>query len=113
MEVVELSDRTSHENPVEKPDPNPISTEKRSVSLFGLFAHADAVDCVLMLLGSLGACIHGAAMPVFFVLFGDIINSLGSLYLQPQKLASEISKVLCRALYFFIFSTYLFSNFQC
>ncbi|RWR85976.1 ABC transporter B family member 13 isoform X1 [Cinnamomum micranthum f. kanehirae] len=92
MEVVELSDRTTHENPVEKLDPHPISAEKRSVSLLGLFAHADTVDWVLMLLGSVGACIHGAAMPMFFVIFGDIINSLGSLYLHPDKLASEISK---------------------
>lgn len=45
-----------------------------------------------MLFGTLGACIHGASLPIFLVLFGNIINSLGSLSLHPEKLVSEVSK---------------------
>lgn len=67
--------------------------KSNKMSFFGLFAAADAIDCFLMLFGSLGAFVHGAALPVFFVLFGRMIDSLGHLSRHPHRLASRIVEV--------------------
>ncbi|KAL0794554.1 hypothetical protein Bca101_065931 [Brassica carinata] len=67
--------------------------EKRpSVSVFKLFSFADSYDCVLMTLGSIGACIHGASVPVFFIFFGKLINIIGLAYLFPQEASHQVAK---------------------
>ncbi|KAF9622830.1 hypothetical protein IFM89_034065 [Coptis chinensis] len=85
MEEVELSISTSAvENTNQK--------EQTSVSFFGLFAFADKKDCLLMFFGTIGACVHGAALPTFFLFFGHLIDSLGSLSKDTHRLSSDISK---------------------
>ncbi|KNA06481.1 hypothetical protein SOVF_180640, partial [Spinacia oleracea] len=73
--------------------PPPSSSSPPLLWSCGLFAVAERLDCVLMLLGSIGACIHGAAPPVFFVLVGQMIDSLGSFSSNHRLLSSRISQI--------------------
>ncbi|KAG7593128.1 ABC transporter type 1 transmembrane domain superfamily [Arabidopsis thaliana x Arabidopsis arenosa] len=66
--------------------------KKESVSLMGLFSAADKLDYFLMLLGGLGACIHGATLPLFFVFFGKMLDSLGNLSTDPKDISSRVSQ---------------------
>ncbi|EPS64351.1 hypothetical protein M569_10429, partial [Genlisea aurea] len=64
----------------------------QKVSILKLFSFADGYDCLLMFLGSIGACVHGASVPVFFVFFGKIINIIGLAYLFPKEAAPQVAK---------------------
>ncbi|KAJ9186430.1 hypothetical protein P3X46_002003 [Hevea brasiliensis] len=88
MEALELaSDQELDQNSRSKMD-----QERPSISFFGLFSAADRIDYFLMFLGSVGSCIHGAALPVFFIFFGRMIDSLGNLALDPHKMSSQVSR---------------------
>ncbi|KAL5724959.1 ABC-type xenobiotic transporter [Ranunculus cassubicifolius] len=71
--------------------------EEQSVPFYELFSFADKYDYLLMAGGSLGAFIHGSAMPVFFLLFGQMVNGFGKNQSDLKKLTEEVSKY---ALYF-------------
>ncbi|KAF3786179.1 ABC transporter B family member 2 [Nymphaea thermarum] len=45
-----------------------------------------------MVIGSLGACAHGASVPVFFIFFGKLINIMGAAYLFPKTFSNEVGK---------------------
>lgn len=84
---------------VEKPEAAaaPEKKKEQSIPFHKLFCFADKYDCVLMLTGSIGAVIHGSSMPVFFLLFGQMINGFGQNQSDLDKLVNEVSKY---ALYF-------------
>lgn len=67
--------------------------KKESVSLMGLFSAADKVDYVLMFLGTFGTCIHGGTLPLFFVFFGKMLDSLGNLSTDSTAISSRVSQV--------------------
>lgn len=62
------------------------------LSFLILFSFADTMDYLLMFLGSLGACAHGVAVPIFFVFFGRLINAFGFNQHHPHRLAQEVGK---------------------
>ena len=63
------------------------------VSMLKLFSFADSYDCLLMAIGSVGACVHGASVPVFFIFFGKLINIIGMAYLFPKEASHKVAKV--------------------
>ncbi|XP_021832539.1 ABC transporter B family member 2 [Prunus avium] len=65
---------------------------QRKVSLLKLFSFADSYDYFLMAIGSVGACVHGASVPVFFIFFGKLINIIGMAYLFPKEASSKVAK---------------------
>nr|AAP72956.1 putative MDR-like P-glycoprotein [Lactuca sativa] len=78
----------------------PAQAEKRkeqSIPFYQLFSFADKFDYALMILGSIGAIIHGSSMPFFFLLFGQMINGFGKNQSDLNTMTHEVSKY---ALYF-------------
>lgn len=67
--------------------------QQNKVAFYKLFAFADFYDYFLMSFGSIGACIHGASVPVFFIFFGKLINIIGMAYLFPEDAAPKVAKV--------------------
>ena len=42
------------------------------ISIGSLFRFANGVDMLLLIFGSIGACLQGAAMPAFSLIFGEV-----------------------------------------
>ncbi|XP_042515440.1 ABC transporter B family member 19-like [Macadamia integrifolia] len=80
------------ETTVVKSMPEAEKKKEQSLSFYQLFSFADKYDWCLMIAGSLGAVVHGSAMPVFFLLFGDLINGFGKNQSDLKKMTGEVSK---------------------
>lgn len=76
--------------------------QQRKVSLLKLFSFADSYDYLLMAVGSVGACVHGASVPIFFIFFGKLINIIGMAYLFPKEASSKVAKVISTITLYFI-----------
>ncbi|XP_077237647.1 ABC transporter B family member 2-like [Tasmannia lanceolata] len=63
---------------------------KQKVPFFKLFYFADFNDYILMAIGTLAACVHGASVPVFFIFFGKLINIIGIAYLFPASVSHRV-----------------------
>lgn len=77
--------------------PDAEKKKDQSLPFYQLFSFADKYDWLLMISGSLGAIIHGSSMPVFFLLFGEMVNGFGKNQSDLKKMTQEVSKY---ALYF-------------
>ncbi|KAL5099938.1 hypothetical protein RYX36_004265 [Vicia faba] len=66
--------------------------KEHKVPFLKLFSFADSYDYVLMFIGSIGACVHGASIPVFFIFFGKLINVIGLAYLFPKEASHQVAK---------------------
>ncbi|KAL1548027.1 (ABC) transporter [Salvia divinorum] len=67
------------------------SGNKKTVGIAQMFSFADSYDYLLMFVGSIGACVHGASVPVFFIFFGKMINIIGLAYLFPQEASHKVA----------------------
>ncbi|KAF8714956.1 hypothetical protein HU200_027498 [Digitaria exilis] len=65
---------------------------EQSLAFHELFSFADPLDWLLMAAGSAGAVVHGAAMPVFFLLFGELVNGFGKNQHNLRCMTDEVSK---------------------
>lgn len=73
--------------------PEAEKKKEQSLPFYQLFSFADKYDWLLMVSGSLGAVIHGSSMPVFFLLFGEMVNGFGKNQADLKKMTEEVSKV--------------------
>lgn len=73
--------------------PDAEKKKEQSLPFYQLFSFADKYDWLLMISGSLGAIIHGSSMPVFFLLFGEMVNGFGKNQSDLKKMTQEVSKV--------------------
>lgn len=76
-----------------KPLPDAEKKKDQSLPFYQLFSFADKLDWLLMISGSIGAIIHGSSMPVFFLLFGEMVNGFGKNQSDLKKMTDEVSKV--------------------
>ncbi|KAK4803765.1 hypothetical protein SAY86_003582 [Trapa natans] len=77
--------------------PEAEKKKEQSLPFYQLFSFADKLDWLLMISGSIGAIVHGSSMPVFFLLFGEMVNGFGKNQTDLKKMTDEVSKY---ALYF-------------
>ncbi|KAK1400186.1 ABC transporter Tap-like, P-loop containing nucleoside triphosphate hydrolase [Heracleum sosnowskyi] len=70
-----------------------------AVGFMELFRFADRLDYVLMVIGSVGAFVHGSALPLFLRFFADLVNSFGANVNNPEKMTHEVVKY---AFYFLV-----------
>lgn len=59
-----------------------------------LFRFADNLDYVLMVIGTLGAIVHGCSLPLFLRFFADLVNSFGANINHIDKMMDEVLKVI-------------------
>ena len=52
-----------------------IDEEANEISFCELFRFADTTDKILMIIGSVCSVIMGAALPLFYFITGDMINT--------------------------------------
>ena len=76
-----------------KPLPEAEKKKEQSLPFYKLFSFADKYDWILMVSGSVGAVIHGSSMPVFFLLFGEMVNGFGKNQANLSKMTEEVAKV--------------------
>ncbi|KAL5551013.1 hypothetical protein UlMin_001189 [Ulmus minor] len=82
---------TSNVSKLQKDQDQRKTEKKQKVSLLKLFTFADFYDYVLMAIGSVGACVHGASVPIFFIFFGKLINVIGMAYLFPKEASHKVA----------------------
>lgn len=89
----ESDDKEKKKDQKEKEEKPPM------IPLFQLFRFSDRLDVLFMVVGSISAIAHGAAIPIQFVIFGDLINSFINFekfqtgnVTEPFDLNSEMTK---------------------
>uniref|UniRef100_A0A7N0UQN6 Uncharacterized protein n=1 Tax=Kalanchoe fedtschenkoi TaxID=63787 RepID=A0A7N0UQN6_KALFE len=65
-----------------------------SVPFTKLLSYADAVDWILIALGTLGSVVHGMAQPVGYLLLGKALNSFGSNIGDVNLMVDALYKVV-------------------
>lgn len=72
--------------------PEAEKKKEQSLPFCQLFSFADKYDYLLMFSGSIGAIVHGSSMPIFFLLFGEMINGFGKNQTDLHKMTHEVCK---------------------
>ncbi|KAL8552874.1 hypothetical protein ACS0TY_001523 [Phlomoides rotata] len=89
-----MSQQPANSFPIDEDDEKNKKKKSNSAQKVGigkLFTFADGFDYFLMFVGSVGACVHGASVPVFFIFFGKMINIIGLAYLFPKEASHKVA----------------------
>jgi ATP-binding cassette subfamily B (MDR/TAP) protein 1 len=91
---------TSQVQSATKKDTNKDETNKDNVvppqvSFLQLYRYADSVDVVLVVIGLLGGILQGVTMPLFSLLFGDLLDSFNLEEDSFEKSVRELCLYLC------------------
>ena len=71
-----MTEKTKEKSVVAKAEDTETTPTTKSATFFELFSEADILDYGLMALGTIGALGTGAALPIFCILFGQILDNL-------------------------------------
>ncbi|XP_071685590.1 ABC transporter B family member 1 [Rutidosis leptorrhynchoides] len=102
MQSLELVSENPTETNMEMEGEKSKNAEKDkeiSVGFGELFRFADRLDYVLMVIGTIGAFVHGCSLPIFLRFFADLVNSFGSNANNIDKMTHEVLKY---AFYFLV-----------
>ncbi|XP_015773938.1 PREDICTED: multidrug resistance protein 1-like [Acropora digitifera] len=96
---IDPTDTDKSDDKEKKKDKKEKEEKPPMIPLFQLFRFSDRLDVLFMVVGSISAIAHGAAIPIQFVIFGDLINSFINFekfqtgnVTEPFDLNSEMTK---------------------
>ncbi|XP_050230996.1 ABC transporter B family member 9 [Mercurialis annua] len=69
----------------------------QKVAIYKLFAFADKLDKILMIVGSVAALANGLAQPLMTLIFGQLINSFGTS--DPSGVVHQVSQLSLKLVY--------------
>lgn len=69
----------------------PVTTQ--TLPFHKLLSQADAIDWILMALGTLGSIVHGIAQPVGYMLLGKALNAYGNNTNNTDDMVEALNKV--------------------
>lgn len=81
------------------------AVKKDTVPYFSLFRYADRLDKTLMILGTLAGIGNGACIPLFSLIFGELLNVFGN---QDIDLVAQVNKY-CLYFVYLAIATFMFS----
>jgi hypothetical protein len=79
----------------------------KAVSFWQLFQCADAIDILLMVVGTLGAAVNGLTLPVMLIIQGRLINTFDLIYDHIKRVRPSIpscripNQIQCNCIFFF------------
>lgn len=82
--------RIAEENSVEEASK---SSKEQTLPYSKLLSHADALDWILMALGTLGSVVHGLAQPVGYFLLGKALDAFGNNIHDTDAMVKALKKV--------------------
>eukprot|EP00439_Symbiodinium_sp_Y106_P019704 s1995_g2.t1 len=95
--AVALEDEDALEAPpiAEEEAAEPVKAKPTKASLCKLFSQMDAVEAMVLIVGTLCAMAHGVAQPLMIVIFGDLIDALGGTPEEVQRETERLSLIMC------------------
>ncbi|KAG7669217.1 hypothetical protein Ndes2526B_g05515 [Nannochloris sp. 'desiccata'] len=81
-------------------NPNITSAERiKPAPFWSLYKFADKWDYLFTLIGLIGAMGNGVSMPVFSIIFGNVLNAIGLNIFDPDALKNEVASEVPNFMY--------------